>query len=188
MGSWSTARYVRVVARPSPDRFTQVNGDHPGPGRCEPPTLDDVAPPTGSRPSTPPAHRGERFGLPAGGQGSVAGFVRRVAALAVDWMLAYLVSGVFLGPDAFGTPQAAWIVLGIWFVLTAVPVAAFGATPGMIALGIRVASVDGPPLVGVPRALVRTALVALVLPPLFRDDDGRGWHDLAARTVVVRTR
>ena len=41
---------------------------------------------------------------------------------------------------------------------------------------------------GVPRALLRTALIALVLPPLFRDDDGRGWHDLAARSVVVRTR
>jgi len=148
-----------------------------------------VAPPTGSRPpSTPRAHRGERFGLPASGPGSVAGFLRRAAALAVDWVLAYLVSGVFLGPDAFGTPRAAWIVLAIWFVVTAVPVAAFGATPGMIALGIRVASADGRALVGVPRALLRTALVALVLPPLFRDDDGRGWHDLAARTVVVRTR
>jgi uncharacterized RDD family membrane protein YckC len=79
-------------------------------------------------------------------------------------------------------------VLGIWFLLTAVAVAAFGATPGMIALGIRVAPVDGRALIGVPRALVRTALVALVLPPLFRDDDGRGWHDLAARTVVLRSR
>jgi len=103
-------------------------------------------------------------------------------------MLAYLASGVFLGPEAFGTSQAAWTVLGVWFLLTAVSVAAFGATPGMIASGIRVAPVDDRALVGVPRALVRTALGALVLPPLFRDDDGRGWHDLAARTVVVRTR
>ena len=147
-----------------------------------------MAPPTGPRPQRTSAHRGERFGLPSDGPGSVAGFVRRAAALAVDWLLAYLVSGVFLGAGAFGTPRAAWTVLAIWFVITAVPVAAFGATPGMIALGIRVAAVDGSALIGVPRALVRTALVALVLPPLFRDDDGRGWHDLAARTVVVTTR
>jgi uncharacterized RDD family membrane protein YckC len=133
-------------------------------------------------------HRGERFGLPPTGPGSVAGFARRAAALAVDWMLAYVTSGVFLGPAAFGTPRAAWIVLAIWFVLTAVAVAAFAATPGMIALGIRVAAVDDHALVGVPRALVRTALIALVLPPLFRDDDGRGWHDLATRTVVITTR
>ena len=31
-------------------------------------------------------------------------------------------------------------------------------------------------------------IVALVVPPLMRDGDGRGWHDLAARTIVVRTR
>jgi hypothetical protein len=36
--------------------------------------------------------------------------------------------------------------------------------------------------------LLRTALIALVLPPIFRDEDGRGWHDRATRTVVVRTR
>jgi uncharacterized RDD family membrane protein YckC len=40
----------------------------------------------------------------------------------------------------------------------------------------------------VPRALLRTALVALVLPALARDGDGRGWHDRAASTIVVRTR
>jgi hypothetical protein len=27
-----------------------------------------------------------------------------------------------------------------------------------------------------------------VAPPLVRDVDGRGWHDRAAHTVVVRTR
>ena len=43
-------------------------------------------------------------------------------------------------------------------------------------------------LVGVPRAVLRTALIALVLPALARDADGRGWHDRAADTVVVRTR
>jgi len=40
----------------------------------------------------------------------------------------------------------------------------------------------------VPRALLRTLLIAVVLPPLVRDSDGRGWHDRAATTIVVRTR
>jgi hypothetical protein len=31
-------------------------------------------------------------------------------------------------------------------------------------------------------------LLALVIPALARDADGRGWHDRATRTVVVRTR
>jgi hypothetical protein len=36
--------------------------------------------------------------------------------------------------------------------------------------------------------VLRTALVALVVPPLIRDDDQRGLHDRAARTIVVRSR
>ncbi len=39
--------------------------------------------------------------------------------------------------------------------------------------------------VGLWRALVRTALIALVVPPLVFDRDGRGLHDMAAGTVVV---
>jgi uncharacterized RDD family membrane protein YckC len=39
----------------------------------------------------------------------------------------------------------------------------------------------------VPTA-VRTALLALFLPAVVTDRDGRGLHDLAAKTVVLRTR
>jgi hypothetical protein len=58
----------------------------------------------------------------------------------------------------------------------------------MTAFGIRVASIDSAAVVGVPRAILRTALIALLIPPLVRDGDGRGWHDRATRTVVVRSR
>jgi uncharacterized RDD family membrane protein YckC len=142
----------------------------------------------GTAGSGPGGHRGERLGLPAEGVGSVAGFGRRFVALLIDWLLAYGVAGLVTGPGALSDPNLGWTVLGIWFLLTAVGVGVFGATPGMVALGIRVASLGSSALVGVPRALLRTALIALVLPPVFRDEDGRGWHDLAARTVVVRTR
>jgi len=133
-------------------------------------------------------HPGERFGLPATGPGSAAGFGRRLAALTADWLLGYLIAVLFLaGPDALASSSFSWTVLGVWFVLTAVAVAAFGITPGMALLGIRVASLRSS-LVGVPRAVLRTALIALVLPALARDADGRGWHDRAADTIVVRTR
>lgn len=131
---------------------------------------------------------GERFGLPAQGNGSIAGFGRRLAALTVDWLLGYLIAALLTGPDPLGDPAFSWNVLGVWFLLTAVPVAVFGASAGMTALGVRVASIDAAAVVGVPRALLRTALVALVVPPLVRDADGRGWHDRATRTIVVRTR
>jgi hypothetical protein len=58
----------------------------------------------------------------------------------------------------------------------------------MTLFGIRVASIDSAAVIGVPRAVLRTALIAVVVPPLVRDADGRGWHDRATRTVVVRSR
>jgi uncharacterized RDD family membrane protein YckC len=128
---------------------------------------------------------GERLGLPASGVSSVAGLGRRVAALAIDWFLAY---GIAVLLTALDDPNLGWSVLGIWYLLTAVPVAVFGASAGMTALGIRVASLDSAAVIGVPRALLRTAMIALVLPALARDEDGRGWHDRATRTVVVRSR
>jgi uncharacterized RDD family membrane protein YckC len=133
-------------------------------------------------------HPGQRFGLPEEGVGSVAGFGRRLGALVVDWLLGYLIALLFLGSDEIGGPNLSWAVLGIWFLITAVPVAVFGASAGMTLLGIRVASIDSAPVIGVPRALLRTALTALVIPPLVRDPDGRGWHDRAVRSIVVRTR
>lgn len=133
------------------------------------------------------AYPGERFGVPATGRGSAAGFGRRLAALTIDWLLAYSTAGLVAGPDALASPNFSWTVLGVWFALTAVTVAAFGVTPGKAVLGIGVASLRSR-MVGVPRALLRTALLALVLPALARDADGRGWHDRAAATIVVRTR
>ena len=140
--------------------------------------------PAGGPPGNYP---GERFGVPATGRGAAAGFGRRLAALTLDWLLGYLIAGLFAGPDALASPNFSWTVMGVWFVLTAVAVAAFGITPGMAVLGMRVAPLRSD-LVGVPRAVLRTALLALVLPALVRDADGRGWHDRAADTIVVRTR
>jgi uncharacterized RDD family membrane protein YckC len=134
------------------------------------------------------AYPGKRLGLPATGVSSVAGLGRRIVALAIDWFLAYGIAALLTGPGALDDPNLGWSVLGIWYLLTAVPVAVFGASAGMTVLGIRVASLDSSPVIGVPRALLRTALIALVLPALARDEDGRGWHDRAARTVVVRSR
>lgn len=131
------------------------------------------------------SHPGERLGLPAEGVASVAGFGRRLVALTIDWLLGYLIAALVTGPEVASAP---FTVLGIWFLLTAVPVAVFGASAGMTVVGIRVASLGRAAVVGVPRALLRTAMIAVLVPPLVRDADGRGWHDRATSTVVVRTR
>jgi uncharacterized RDD family membrane protein YckC len=143
---------------------------------------------TGSMGRGGEGHPGQHFGLPAEGVSSVAGFGRRLAALVVDWLLGYLIAVLVLGSDEIGGPNLPWAVLGIWFLLTAIPVAVFGASAGMTLVGIRVASIDSAAVIGIPRALLRTALIALIVPPLVRDSDGRGWHDRTVRSIVVRTR
>jgi hypothetical protein len=85
------------------------------------------------------AYPGEKFGLPESGVSSVAGLGRRFVALAIDWLLGYLIASLLAGPDPLANPTFNWYVLGVWFLITAVPVAVFGASAGKVALGIRVA-------------------------------------------------
>ncbi|KAA2262816.1 RDD family protein [Solihabitans fulvus] len=127
--------------------------------------------------------RGERLGLPRSGPGSVAGTGRRAVAFLVDAVLAGGVAGVFTFPHA---PQN-WSLLA-WFLITVVAVAFFGFTPGHALLGLRVARIDDVAMVGLPRAMLRTALIFLVIPAVVWDTDGRGLHDKATRTIVLRMR
>jgi uncharacterized RDD family membrane protein YckC len=120
------------------------------------------------------------------GPGSVAGFGRRVAALVVDWLIADLVVVFSRGPQALDpTDGASWLPLVTWLVISALCTGLAGASPGKWLLRLRVIRLDGRPL-GLWRSLVRTCLIALVVPPLVMDHDTRGLHDLAAGTVVVR--
>jgi uncharacterized RDD family membrane protein YckC len=58
-------------------------------------------------------------------------------------------------------------------------------TLGMWVMRIRCVRVtDGRP-VGVPHALLRAVLLALVVPALLMDERRRGLHDRAAGTIVV---
>jgi hypothetical protein len=131
---------------------------------------------------------GERLGLPAAGPGSLAGLGRRAAALAVDWLISYGVAGLGLAAGLYGSAFLATAVLIVWFVLGVVSVRLFGFTPGQYALGLRVASVDNRLHVGTGRAVARGLLIALVIPALFTDIDGRGFQDRLTATAVVRTR
>ncbi|MCP9276407.1 RDD family protein [Mycolicibacterium arenosum] len=129
---------------------------------------------------------GQRLGLPAQGTGSLVGFARRFFALLIDWLIAYGLGGLAVALGWFGQGALSTAVLAIWIVVGAVSVRLFGFTPGQVAVGIQVASVDHRIHVGIGRALVRGVLVALVIPPLFTDSDGRGLQDKATGTAVVR--
>lgn len=131
---------------------------------------------------------GERLGLPAEGPGSLAGMGRRAAALLVDWLISYGIAGLGLALGLYGTSVLATAVLLVWLVLGVVSVRLFGFTPGQYVLGLKVASMDNRLHVGTGRAVMRGLLIALVIPALFTDIDGRGFQDRLTATAVVRSR
>lgn len=132
---------------------------------------------------------GRRLGLPADGPGSLASSPRRLGALLLDWLVAYGLAGLGVAAGLVTPEYLATVVLVVWVVLGLAAVRLFGFTPGQYAWGLRVVSLDGTgPGVGIGRATVRGLLIALVVPALFIDSDGRGLQDRATATAVVRSR
>ncbi|GGZ67075.1 RDD family protein [Streptomyces subrutilus] len=126
---------------------------------------------------------GQRLGLPREGPGSVARFGRRMGAVALDWIGCQLIAyGLITGGELAGTGN--W-TLGIFVVLTVLTVGTVGFTPGKRIVGLRVIAEDGGRL-GLGRVVLRTLLLALVVPAVIWDRDGRGLHDRLARAVQVR--
>jgi uncharacterized RDD family membrane protein YckC len=131
--------------------------------------------------------RGKRLGLPEAGAGSVASFNARLAGVLVDIFLATLI-GRFItsfvhDPDVVAK-QAAGI--GALVAMYALLLPTAGQTLGMRAARIRVARLSGGP-VSLLAAMVRGVLVVLAVPALITDRDGRGLHDRAVRSVVLRS-
>ena len=134
----------------------------------------------------PRRYPGETLGLPESGPGSLARMGRRLAALLVDWLLAYGIAALGMTLGLISVQVLSSAVLAVWLVLGALAVRLFEFTPGQFALGMRVASVDDRLHVGLGRAAVRGVLIALVIPALFVDVDGRGMQDRLTGTALVR--
>ncbi len=124
-------------------------------------------------------YRGSRLHLPEAGPGSVASFSRRLAAIALDWWMSLLIARGLLG-------LGAWWVAAVLAVEYIVLLPTLGMTVGMRLARIRVVSIVSSGLPRWPAAVVRTALLLLVIPAVVYDKDGRGLHDRAAGTAVVR--
>ncbi|WAJ43107.1 RDD family protein [Mycobacterium sp. Aquia_216] len=135
-------------------------------------------------PESRPAYPGETLGLPQSGPGSLASMGRRLAALMVDWLLAYGLAALAMAFGLFSERVLSTAVLVIWFLLGLVAVRLYGFTPGQLALGLAVVALDG--RLGLGRVAARGLLVALVVPALFTDWDGRGIQDRVTNTAVVR--
>jgi uncharacterized RDD family membrane protein YckC len=125
------------------------------------------------------------LGLPADGPGSLAGLGRRFVAVVIDWVLCALVATFVLKVPYGGTGASAFAPLGVFAVENLVLISTLGATVGQRLLGMRVGALGRPTLTPV-HALVRTVLLCLFIPAVIWGKDGRGLHDRAAGTVLVR--
>lgn len=131
----------------------------------------------------PQDYRGQRLGLPQEGPGSIAPFGRRLAALMVDWFASLLVASVVAG--LIGDPDFGLLTLAIFFVQITLLQFLTGSSFGQRLLSLAVIRTDNRPP-GLLSLLLRSALICLVIPPVVWDQDTRGLHDKAAKTVCVR--
>ena len=115
-----------------------------------------------------------------------AGWGRRILALVVDWVTCLAVVeglvavGVLAGnPNGLGT-------LGLFVVESALFTAVAGGSFGKLATRLRVVHANGDPRpIGLLQALLRSVLIAVVIPPLVYRPDGRGLHDILAGSATV---
>jgi hypothetical protein len=123
------------------------------------------------------AYPGQHLGLPERGPGSVASMPRRLLALLIDWLLSMLI--------AYWLTKSQFWTIAVFAVEVYILTALGGSTVGKRLVGIRTVRIGGGPI-GFGWALVRTALLLTVVPPLLTDRDLRGLHDRASNTIVVR--
>lgn len=119
---------------------------------------------------------------------ATASWGRRIAALVVDWMVCTLVVIAVVGLDSYAAPgsSAQWYTLGAYVGESALLTWLVGGSFGKLVVGLRVVPADGRLMFINPlRILARQVAIVLVVPPLVFRPDGRGLHDLMARTATV---
>ncbi|WP_332643438.1 RDD family protein [Aeromicrobium sp.] len=111
---------------------------------------------------------------------------RRILALLIDWAVAALsavaLTGVSYPPKDIGENL---VIVGFFIVEVGILTGLLGFTIGKRILGLRVENPAGQPI-GIPRAVLRTTLLSLVLPAIVMNEDKRGLHDIAAGARVIR--
>jgi len=124
--------------------------------------------------------------MPERGPGSVARFGRRAVAILVDWLICNVIAIGFLHYRLGQGGLASFRPLAVFVLMSVLLVGTLGSTIGHRLLGLRVVRLGGGSA-GPLRAVIRTVLLAVVVPAVIWDRDSRGLHDKAAGTVLVRT-
>jgi uncharacterized RDD family membrane protein YckC len=113
----------------------------------------------------------------------------RLFAFLVDCVASALAAAFFVPRHGSGFSDR---LPGSWSLLPfavdyVVGVLVTGRTLGMYLVGLRLVRVSRNAAVDPLRILLRTVLLALLVPALVFDRDGRGMHDRVTDTAVVRT-
>lgn len=140
------------------------------------------------------AYRGERLGLPETGPGSLGTTGARLAAFLVDAIASSLIAALFVSATHSATRNGDGVadhLPGSWSLLPlaidyVIGMLVAGRTVGMYLFRLRIVRVDRPAAVNPGQAIIRTLLLFLLVPAVIWDRDGRGLHDRASGTAVVR--
>lgn len=133
-----------------------------------------------SRHTLPVVSRAETTAAPT----APARFGRRLLAVFIDWGTCLVISLGLLGYRWGAGGAQSFIPLAVFALENLLLVGTLGHTVGHRLLGLQVRQVR--PGVYPLQVAVRTALLCLFLPAIFTASDGRGLHDIAAGTTIVR--
>jgi len=121
--------------------------------------------------------------LPESGPGSAGGLGRRTAALFIDWFACLAIAALLSG--GLTSDRARLLTMVVFYGEVSLFTWLQGSSFGQRILGVVVAPV-GRERLSLYRVLVRTGLLCLVIPAVVMQPNGRGLHDLAAGSVVIR--
>jgi len=123
-----------------------------------------------------------------------ATFGRRFAALMLDWILSSFISNL-IGPRPVGTITAAraqsifvhsaMLQSAIFAFEVILMTTLVGGSIGQLMVKLRVVNIETGGRPHILQVIVRTILIMLVVPALLTKD-GRGFHDIIARTQIVK--
>lgn len=111
-----------------------------------------------------------------------AGMGIRFAAITVDWIAVSLIISGLTGKN-YGYQGERTL---LFFAEVALLTSLMGASAGQRLFRLRVVDSETGGMVSPLRILLRTALITLVIPALFRKD-GMAYHDAICKTTVIRS-
>lgn len=139
--------------------------------------------------SESPTYPGQGLGLPESGPQSIARFGRRLIAIVVDWAISLLVVMLITGSsylDLASSAEGQFFILGMFVFLQTFGIWAIGGSIGHRMFKMYLVNASGGSL-NWWRPLVRSLLLALVIPAIIWDADQRGFHDKIAGTILLRS-